>query len=93
LKYIRSWSGIIDFSPDDNFIMESPEEPSGLIFACGYSGHGFALTPMTGRLLAELALNGKTSFPTEPFSLKRFKEKGGNKQSHFAHQSLDETHA
>jgi sarcosine oxidase subunit beta len=93
LKYMRSWAGIIDFTPDDNFIFGHVDEVPGLILACGFSGHGFALTPMTGRLLAELVCNGKTSLPTDAFSLKRFKEKGRKKASHFAHQHIDESHA
>lgn len=93
LKYVRSWAGIIDFTPDDNFIFGPVDAVTGLSLACGFSGHGFALTPLTGQLLAELVCNGKTSLPTEAFGLQRFREKGRQKAGHFAHQHIDESHA
>jgi glycine/D-amino acid oxidase-like deaminating enzyme len=90
LKYIRSWVGIIDFTPDDNFIFGKVDEVEGLILACGFSGHGFALAPMTGQLLAELVCNGNTTLSTDAFRLTRFGENCEQKPSHFAHQIIDE---
>ena len=40
--------------------------------AAGLSGHGFKFGPLTGRLLAELALDGKTSVPEFEAERKRF---------------------
>jgi sarcosine oxidase subunit beta len=90
LKYIRSWVGIIDFTPDDNFIFGEVDEIEGLVLACGFSGHGFALTPVTGQLLSELVCNGKTTLSTDAFRLTRFGEECKQKPGHFAHQHIDE---
>jgi len=89
LSIIRTWAGILDFTPDDNFIFGHVEEVEGLILACGFSGHGFALTPIIGPLLCELIVEGETSLPTEAFRLSRFKTAPTEKRPHFAHQHVD----
>jgi sarcosine oxidase len=38
-----------------------PEHPS-VVVACGFSGHGFKLTPVLGEVLADLALDGTTAY-------------------------------
>jgi sarcosine oxidase subunit beta len=40
--------------------------------AAGFSGHGFCLGPITGAILADLALTGETGYPIAPFALDRF---------------------
>lgn len=90
LKYIRSWVGIIDFTPDDNFIFGHVDEVESVVLACGFSGHGFALTPVIGQLLSELVRDGQTSLPTEAFHLNRFKEGRTKQTQHFAHQHMND---
>jgi sarcosine oxidase subunit beta len=47
----------------------------GVYLACGFSGHGFMHSPAVGRIMAELILNGDTSFQDiELFNLERFKK-------------------
>ncbi len=89
LQVIRTWAGTLDFTPDDNFIFGHVDAVGGLIVACGFSGHGFALTPIVGQLLSELVLQGKTSLPVEAFQLSRFQEGRAAKAAHFAHQHVD----
>jgi sarcosine oxidase subunit beta len=89
LSIIRTWVGTIDFTPDDNFIFGPVEQVEGLILACGFSGHGFALTPITGQLLCELTVEGETSLPVEAFGLDRFEGGVAGQAKHFAHQHLD----
>ena len=48
------------------------DNPKGFCNACGFSGHGFALGPITGKLIAELILTGKPSLPLDAFRLSRF---------------------
>lgn len=89
LNIIRTWVGTIAFSPDDNFMFGKVDQVEGMILACGFSGHGFALTPIIGQLLAELIVDGKTSIPVDAFHLDRFEKGLAAKNKHFAHQHIE----
>jgi sarcosine oxidase subunit beta len=51
----RSWAGLEGFTPDDLPILGPVPGLGGLLVAAGFSGHGFALGPMVGDILARLA--------------------------------------
>jgi glycine/D-amino acid oxidase-like deaminating enzyme len=70
----RRWTGRIDMTPDLLPIMDRFERPAGLHIGAGFSGHGFALGPVTGRLLSELIADGRPSLDLRPFRSSRFKE-------------------
>jgi sarcosine oxidase subunit beta len=72
LRMERIWGGLIDRTPDVIPVIERSAEVEGLVFAAGFSGHGFCLGPITGSILADLALSGATEMPIEPFALARF---------------------
>jgi sarcosine oxidase, subunit beta len=38
----------------------------------GFSGHGFCLGPITGRITADLAQDRRPPLPIEPFHIGRF---------------------
>ena len=38
----------------------------------GYSYHGFQLSPVTGKIIAELIMGGQTALPIAPFRIDRF---------------------
>ncbi len=59
-------------SPDHQFIIDRHPNHSNVIVACGFSGHGFKCASGIGQVLAELALDGRSSLPVEFLSLKRF---------------------
>src|SRR5215218_6712011 len=49
----------------------------GLFIAAGFSGAGFKKGPAVGQSMAELVLNGQTSFvDLGPFRMERFEEPG-----------------
>ena len=50
-------------TPTEDFIIDRHPEDSRLAFASACSGHGFKFGPLTGRILAELVLLGKSSVP------------------------------
>jgi sarcosine oxidase subunit beta len=52
----RSWAGIEAFTPDDLPVLGPVPGVDGLLVAAGFSGHGFALVPTIGDVLARLAL-------------------------------------
>ena len=70
---VRSgWSGLYENSPDHNAIVGRLDEPVGLLYATGFSGHGFQQGPVVGEHLAELALDRTPTFDLAPFALERF---------------------
>ena len=76
LRFVKTWAGLIDLTPDILPVLGEAPGVKGLILATGFSGHGFALGPITGRLISEIVLDGKPSLPLDDFRLARFKEKG-----------------
>ena len=52
----RSWAGIEAFTPDDLPVLGPVPGIAGLLVAAGFSGHGFALVPTVGDVLARLVL-------------------------------------
>ena len=69
----ESWAGYIDATPD--LVPVLGEAPvNGLVVATGFSGHGFAMGPVAGRLVSELILDGKSSLDIAPFRFSRFAE-------------------
>jgi sarcosine oxidase subunit beta len=67
-----SWWGYYEMSPDHNAIVGAAEDPAGLCYATGFSGHGFQQAPVIGEHLAELALGQEPTFDLAPFSIDRF---------------------
>ena len=55
-KVARSWIGLEAFMPDELPVIGPPPGVDNLLVATGFSGHGFALSPVVGDVLARLAL-------------------------------------
>ncbi|WP_243112257.1 NAD(P)/FAD-dependent oxidoreductase [Ethanoligenens harbinense] len=72
VNIIRTWSGFIDKMADGVPVMDEIDEVPGLIAACGFSGHGFGVSPAVGELIAQLALAGETSLPLDALRYDRF---------------------
>jgi sarcosine oxidase subunit beta len=68
----RSWVGVEGIAIDEIPVIGPLSGFSGLTVAAGFSGHGFALSPITGQLVAEQVLDGKPSIPLDAFSSDRF---------------------
>ncbi|HET6320177.1 MAG TPA: FAD-binding oxidoreductase [Chloroflexota bacterium] len=70
----KAWAGLYDVSPDDHAIIGSVPTVAGFYCANGFSGHGFQHSPATGRVVAELILDGQASgFDVSPLSITRFR--------------------
>ncbi len=67
-----AWTGVYDVTPDWNPILGPVDGLPGLIVACGFSGHGFKLSPAVGLVLAQAALGLPTDVPLAPYALARF---------------------
>jgi len=74
LQVARRWAGAIDVMPDAIPVLGNVEKPKGLMIATGLSGHGFAMGPIIGKQMAELAADGKTTHDIHGFRFSRFAE-------------------
>ena len=74
LRIRRTWAGLIDATPDAVPVMGGTDEVQGFIFATGFSGHGFAMGPIAGQLMAELIVDGEASMDLHDLEFSRFKE-------------------
>ena len=54
----RAWAGLYEMTPDHHPVMGPVKEVPGLFLANGFSGHGVMHSPATGRILADLILDG-----------------------------------
>jgi sarcosine oxidase subunit beta len=72
LHVIRMWSGLIAQMSDGIPVLGFAQEVPGFVMATGFSGHGFGLAPVIGRLISELIMDCKTSIPISDFCYGRF---------------------
>jgi len=73
-RYVTSWSGLYDTTPDWNPVLGPVPGLDGLLVAFGFSGHGFKLSPTIGRMLAQAALGQTPDIPLAPYRITRFAE-------------------
>ncbi|HWV34162.1 MAG TPA: FAD-binding oxidoreductase [Thermomicrobiales bacterium] len=68
----RSWVGVEGIAFDEIPVIDGLPGYRSVTVAAGFSGHGFALSPITGQLVAEWVLDGAPSIPLDAFSATRF---------------------
>ncbi|MEZ4532460.1 MAG: FAD-binding oxidoreductase [Thermomicrobiales bacterium] len=81
MRVAQIWGGLLDLTPDALPVIERSPDIDGLIIAAGFSGHGFCLGPITGQIMADLAVIGSTELPIEPFQLSRFAGQSASPES------------
>lgn len=67
-----AWTGVYDVTPDWNPVLGRVDGIEGLVVGCGFSGHGFKLSPTVGLVLAQEALGLPTDVSLAPYSIERF---------------------
>jgi sarcosine oxidase subunit beta len=72
LPLLRAWIGLEALAIDEVPILGPVPTASNVTIAAGFSGHGFALSPIVGQLLGELILDGEPSLSIEAFDYRRF---------------------
>lgn len=75
VNIVRTWGGWIDVCADHVPVISHVEEVPGLILACGFSGHGFGISPTVGTILSQMALGLETVLSITDFRYDRFKAK------------------
>jgi sarcosine oxidase subunit beta len=71
-KIVRTWSGWEDESVDGVPVISNVDEAPGLTLACAFTGHGFGIAPIVGRLVGELVCEEPTSVDIAPLRYDRF---------------------
>jgi sarcosine oxidase, subunit beta len=64
--------GFYEMSPDHNALIGAAADPEGLLYATGFSGHGFQQGLVVGEHLAEQALGLEPTFDLSQFDADRF---------------------
>jgi sarcosine oxidase len=59
-QVLRSVDCTYTLTPDQHAVVGRHPDHDRVLLACGFSGHGFKLTPVLGEALAELAADGRT---------------------------------
>ncbi|XP_072738384.1 peroxisomal sarcosine oxidase [Ciconia boyciana] len=77
LPGLEPWPAVVETclytnTPDEDFILDRHPKFSNIIIGAGFSGHGFKLAPVVGKLLCELSLGEEPSHSTAPFAITRF---------------------
>jgi sarcosine oxidase subunit beta len=71
----RAWAGLYEMTPDHHAIIGAVPDVKGLFFANGFSGHGVMHSPASGRITADLILQGQSELiDTTLLQLERFAE-------------------
>jgi len=72
VRIVRAWAGIEGFMPDNIPVIGASQAMKNAYHAFGFSAHGFQLSPVIGRIMAQLILDGRSELPIGPFSIRRF---------------------
>jgi glycine/D-amino acid oxidase-like deaminating enzyme len=72
LEVDYGWAGVVEATPDAVPVLGELPGVAGLLVATGFSGHGFGMGPIAGRLMAELIAEGKPSLDLSAFRFTRF---------------------
>ena len=73
LKVVRQWAGQYDLSPDCNPVIDEAAEAKGFYSVCGFSGHGFMVSPRIAILMANHLAGQEDSMNIKLFSKERYK--------------------
>ena len=68
---VTNWACLRPAAPDGLPLLGKVPDRPGLLIATGHFRNGILLAPITGKLIAELIVDGVPSFPLEPFRPER----------------------
>ncbi|XP_057571826.1 peroxisomal sarcosine oxidase isoform X2 [Hippopotamus amphibius kiboko] len=63
-------------TPDEHFILDRHPKYDNIVIGAGFSGHGFKLSPVVGKILYELSMKLTPSYDLTPFRISRFPSLG-----------------
>jgi len=68
----HGWAGLYENTPDHNALIGESRDVSRLLYAAGFSGHGFLQGPAVGEVIRDLVLGGEPVVDVSPLSADRF---------------------
>lgn len=72
LRLRGGWAGLYEDTPDHNALIGRAEDVAGVLYATGFSGHGFLQGPAVGELVRDMYLGREPFLDPTPFSASRF---------------------
>ncbi|HEX2022596.1 MAG TPA: FAD-binding oxidoreductase, partial [Candidatus Thermoplasmatota archaeon] len=76
VKVLRQWAGAYDVTPDGKPVLGPSPGVENLVQLNGASGHGFMISPMTTRLVADHLLGRRPEMDLTPYLASRFSDPG-----------------
>jgi sarcosine oxidase subunit beta len=80
LPLAGGWAGLYEDTPDHNALIGRADDIDGVLYATGFSGHGFLQGPAVGELVRDMYLERESFLDPAPFSAARF----GGRESRIA---------
>ncbi len=74
VRIVRTWAGIEAFMPDNLPVISPSTKVEKFYHVFGFSAHGFQLSPIIGKIMAQLIIEGKSDLSIAAFDIKRFKD-------------------
>lgn len=71
-RVLEAETCIYTVTPDHHFIVDRHPEHENVMFACGFSGHGYKFATVIGEVMADLSEHGRTEHPIGFLSIDRF---------------------
>jgi sarcosine oxidase subunit beta len=66
------WAGLYEVTPDHNALIGTADGVDRFIYATGFSGHGFLMSPAVGEVVRDLYLGGTPFVDVSGFDARRF---------------------
>lgn len=64
-RVVKMATCLYTMTPDHHFIIDRHPLSANVVFAAGFSGHGFKFAPAIGEVLADLITSGESKLPVE----------------------------
>jgi sarcosine oxidase subunit beta len=66
------WAGLYEMTPDHNALIGQAADVDRFLYAAGFSGHGFLMSPAVGEVLRDLYLGWQPYVDISPLDARRF---------------------
>jgi sarcosine oxidase subunit beta len=66
------WAGLYEVTPDHNALIGETPRPARMLYATGFSGHGFLQGPAVGEVVRDLYLGRQPPVDVAPLAVDRF---------------------